>query len=380
MADRRPVVILSTADFDSPLWTNKQHIASRLANERPTTYVESLGLRRPTFSAADLRRIMRRLRRAAKGPSLTQHGQSPRPDVVAPLVIPLHGSPSVRWVNEKLIRRTIGRAVPALPSSVLWTFSPLTYGLEQRAVRTIYHAVDLIHEQKGMPRRAILDHEKALCETADFVVASSVGVQRHLTALGRTDVLLWENVADTTLFAAAAQTGGRREARAVFFGNLSPSKVDVRLLTSVANAGLKLSIAGPIGIDGTSPDTELHALLSHRNVTYLGVVTQDRLAQECARSRVGLIPYRANDYTAGVFPMKVYEYLAAGLSVVATGLPSLEGREIEGLALVRPEAFVGEVQSRSTDFAAEGSLRRQAEARAHSWESRIEQMRPLLDD
>ena len=31
-----------------------------------------------------------------------------------------------------------------------------------------------------------------------------------------------------------------------------------------------------------------------------------------------LIPYALNELTDGIFPMKVYEYLAAGLPVVAT--------------------------------------------------------------
>ncbi len=39
----------------------------------------------------------------------------------------------------------------------------------------------------------------------------------------------------------------------------------------------------------------------------------------------GLIPYARNALTESIFPMKVYEYLAAGLPVVATPLPALAG-------------------------------------------------------
>ena len=39
----------------------------------------------------------------------------------------------------------------------------------------------------------------------------------------------------------------------------------------------------------------------------------------------GLIPYARNELTESIFPMKVYEYLAAGLPVVATPLPALAG-------------------------------------------------------
>ena len=38
-----------------------------------------------------------------------------------------------------------------------------------------------------------------------------------------------------------------------------------------------------------------------------------------------IIPYAVNELTRSVFPMKVYEYLAAGLPVVSTPLPALAG-------------------------------------------------------
>ena len=38
----RDVLMFSTADWDEPLWTNKQQIASRLAGEFRVLYVEPL--------------------------------------------------------------------------------------------------------------------------------------------------------------------------------------------------------------------------------------------------------------------------------------------------------------------------------------------------
>ena len=52
MAD---VIVLATADWDHPLWTNKQHTAVSLAAlGHRVLYVESLGLRPPRKGAADL--------------------------------------------------------------------------------------------------------------------------------------------------------------------------------------------------------------------------------------------------------------------------------------------------------------------------------------
>src|SRR5688500_16887292 len=83
----RSVICVGTADWRSTLWTNQQHLMSRLARANAVVYTESLGLRRPTAAARDLRRMARRIGTALRGPQLLDGVW-----VVSPLVIPRHGS------------------------------------------------------------------------------------------------------------------------------------------------------------------------------------------------------------------------------------------------------------------------------------------------
>ena len=71
--------------------------------------------------------------------------------------------------------------------------------------------------------------------------------------------------------------------------------------------------------------------------------------------------------------MKVYEYLAAGLPVVATALPALaEVREVtkasdaQGMALLLEEAFAQDSPARRAE--------RSQAAAAHSWARRLEEI------
>ncbi|HHT1096702.1 TPA: glycosyltransferase, partial [Enterobacter hormaechei] len=65
----KDIVVLSTADWDNPFWTNKQHVALELANRgHRVLYIESLGLRRPSVNKKDLSRIFRRVLKAIKAP------------------------------------------------------------------------------------------------------------------------------------------------------------------------------------------------------------------------------------------------------------------------------------------------------------------------
>jgi teichuronic acid biosynthesis glycosyltransferase TuaH len=57
------------------------------------------------------------------------------------------------------------------------------------------------------------------------------------------------------------------------------------------------------------------------NVELRGALPYDRIHLELGRAQIGLLPLSDRPENAGRSPMKLYEYLAAGLHVVATGTP-----------------------------------------------------------
>ena len=98
---RKDIVLLSTADWDNPFWTNKQHVASELARRgHRVFYIESLGLRRPSASAADVSRILRRLRRAVAMPRAVRENLW----VWSPVVLPFQRYGVVRAFNRFLLK------------------------------------------------------------------------------------------------------------------------------------------------------------------------------------------------------------------------------------------------------------------------------------
>lgn len=374
------VLVLSTADWDAPLWTNKQYIALELAREFKVTYVESLGLRRVTLTQSDMFRLARRLRRAAFGGGAVR-GHHPRPETlatVAPLVLPFHDSRAARRLNPRLIRRDLSSWVNS-PHRVLWTFSPVTYGLDKLADATVYHAVDLMHEYPGHYRAALLAGERELASRGHAAIASSRIVREHLEVVGFRDVCLWENVADTRLFADASGAA-RPSSRVLFAGNLSPHKVDFELLLRVAQLpNCSLQLAGPTSIDG-GRGLELQSLRAAGAILH-GTLNPRQLADLAATCVVGLIPYEVNEYTAGVFPMKLYEYLSAGMLVVSTGLPSISERASTDVVVAKSHGEFLEAVAQNLAPANDAVIeRRQTTARAHSWEVRGSQARDLTRD
>jgi glycosyltransferase involved in cell wall biosynthesis len=112
-------------------------------------------------------------------------------------------------------------------------------------------------------------------------------------------------------------------------------------------------------------------------VHLIGPRPQTHLPEVLRGAAVGLIPYRRTRLTESIFPMKVYEYLAAGLPVLATGLPALEG--VDGVELVEGvEPALHAVERALRDDSPARRRARSDAARRYSWESRLEEISAAL--
>jgi glycosyltransferase involved in cell wall biosynthesis len=379
----REIVCVGFADWDAQLWTNQHHLMSRLARENRVLFVESLGLRQPQLAGRDVRRLARRLRRGLALPRCADGLH-----VLSPLVIPLHRFAAVRALNRRLLPWLVRRAARrlGLRRPLLWAYVPqaeaLVDALDPSLV--VYHCVDDIAAQPGIDGASFRAAEERFARRADLVLASAPSLARRLRALNG-NVLDAPNVADTALFARALEPGPVDAAlealprpRIVFTGAVVATKLDVPLLVALARArpAWSFALVGPVGPG--DPRTDVSALAAEPNVQLLGPRRYEELPDVLRGADAGLIPYARNELTDAIFPMKVYEYLAAGLPVVATELPSLAdvpavatAPDAPGLAELLDHALARE------DAAVRCARSRTAEA--HSWHPRLAQIAAAIE-
>lgn len=379
------VTVLGTADWDQPIATNQHYVVREMirGGGANVVFIESIGLRRPQISKRDLARVFHRLRRSLvrRRTKLPKTASRAIPDgvrVVSPLVIPIH-SRLFQGLNRKLLNHSLARAGYQGDADIFWTYSPITYGLEKNSKSTVYHCVDLLGEFPGIDRHAVNRHERSLAATHSRAIATSAVVKDHLQRQHFENVLLWENVADVEAIAARTSGSSRQAGRVLFAGNLSPKKIDYAILRELSLRGLDVVLAGPRAEGGGQDLTQFESLMIS-GITYLGMLTPDELADEMAKSMVGLIPYVDNRYTQGVSPLKVYEYLAAGMAVVSTNIPGVHATPSAIWVERDLASFVDRVVALSSEDNAECVRLRQEIAAEHSWLKRGEAIRGLLSE
>ncbi len=371
----RDIVCVGFADWDTELWTNQHHLMSRLARDNRVLFIESLGLRRPQLAGRDISRMARRLRRGLAPPRAADGLH-----VLSPLVLPLHSSALARSLNRRLLALLVGRAVRrlGLRRPILWAYVPqaevLIDVLEPELI--VYHCVDDISAHQRIDTASFRAAERRFAARADLVLASSPALVRRMRTLSR-NVLDAPNVADTELFARALEAGPLDPAmaalpapRIVFTGAIVAAKLDIALLLELARGRPSWSFAlvGPVGPG--DPHTDVSALAAEPNMHLLGLRAYEQLPAVLRAADAGLIPYARNALTESIFPMKVYEYLAAGLPVVATPLPALEGLA-EVLTAPDAQSMLEELDQALAEDDPERRAARSHAAAAHSWDERL---------
>lgn len=317
-------ILCFASGYDAPP-TSKHHVMHLLAQRNTVLWVNYHGSRVPSASTSDMMHICKKLTQVVGGL------KNPRTNlyVLTPLVVPLPGKAWALRLNKAMLTHQIKSALRKIRSGPLqiWSFTPdISYMLESfQAEKVLYYCVDDHAAFTGYDSEQILKDEKDLCQRADLVVTTSMLLQESKESLNPDTILIPHGV-DFDHFNQAVSNNLPEPAdiadiphpRLGFFG-LIRDWVDLDLMAEVARTKPQwhFVLLGDSTVD----------LTPYRNLTnmhFLGRKPYADLPAYCKQFDVGLIPFKINELTRAVNPIKLREYLAAGLPVVSTPLPEVK--------------------------------------------------------
>jgi glycosyltransferase involved in cell wall biosynthesis len=248
-------------------------------------------------------------------------------------LLPVHNAPILR--SEAVARRTFDVTVPNVfarleregfdHAELLWIDHLLFADLPDRvpADRMVYRlADDPLLFPEAYPAPLLRRFERLLHRVGCVIVTARKLQERVARIRGDDGVIYVPNGADYEHFAAPAPVPEEYreipEPRVIYAGSLE-AWFDTELVATAARALPHVSfvIIGPVRIP-------LGAVRALPNVHVLGPRPYASLPGFLAHAQAGIIPFRVSEQIDSVNPIKLYEYLAAGLPVVVTAWDELE--------------------------------------------------------
>jgi glycosyltransferase involved in cell wall biosynthesis len=253
---------------------------------------------------------------------------------------------------------------------------PLVRSAARAGATTVYDCVDRWDSElgRGWYRR---DAEETVARTSAVVTASAPALVDHVEGLTAREAFLLPNAFNAGVFdpdaPSAPRPGDLPPGRvALYVGALWGGWMDWNLVAACARA---------------HPDTDFVFIGDRRregrglppNCRFLGLKAQAALVPYLANADVAFLPWKADAVTQATSPLKVYEFVAMRLPVVA---PALE--PLRGVPGIRPcstaSSFVDAVGAygRASVATAEVDAMRSF-SRSNSWRARVDRLLEIAD-
>ena len=355
------VVVLSRIPWHF-LYQRPQHLVSRVVPPN----LDVLYFHTATFTETW------QARRGARGPGL-----NPVPDNVhlrpSPIILPKRVGSTLQLSAHLLKRRALGKRC-----ALLWAYDARLYRSWYRKILPDTPVLyDICDDHTQFPNAADwweqMEHD--LMADADFFSASATSLVETMGRPGARPALVRNGVdlqrLDAGLGTAPPGPLPGKPPYVVYVGALY-EWLDAELLDMAARMmpDVTFLLIGPAR-------EEPKAKLKAPNLHLLGSMPFEHAASYMAVSRVGIIPFQITPLIMSTNPIKMYEYLGAGLSVVSTPFPEVQALEEPGIVECagNPGAFAAAIR-RNLDAPQEGVLaRRRQIAAENSWDQRADVLR-----
>jgi glycosyltransferase involved in cell wall biosynthesis len=243
--------------------------------------------------------------------------------------------------------------------------------------RLVYRVADLNSDHPNVSD-ALKAAEAKIAERAEFVIYTSEMLEPYVAEIGARDSICVLNGVDCAHFSAVQSEpddlAGLSHPRVIYVGTIA-EWFDAQLVGELAKRLPHISfvLIGPlVGKAPTLPD--------RANVRYLGPKPYAQVPGYLQHSDVGIIPFRLgadSGFVDAINPLKLYEYMASGLPVMASRTAHL-ARQGGPAVLYKQADEAVESLTRMTSVPKAGSILR-ATAAEWDWSKRFAQLTTRLD-
>lgn len=322
----RDLLFLSMVRWDT-IWQRPQHLAIELSKYFRILYVDPVAYSFPgairNHIFGDHSRNFRPLYREINNNLLVY---TPKP------MIPC--SEDFWFINEadhKFLWDSLLKLLSKIffADPILYINSPFQLPILKRFPNSIacYDCMDQyegFYKPMSRRRRLVLQKEEALLSQIRVIFATSENLERRFSEQNKNVHLIRNGVSKLFLDYGrepSSQPNDFPSGRGPIVGYVGAISnwFDIKVIQILAekHPDWRFVLIGPVNIN-------VGSLKNIKNVHFLGVKEYSLLPSYVNQFDIAIMPFKLNELTKAVNPIKVYEYFALGKMVVATRLPELE--------------------------------------------------------
>lgn len=198
---------------------------------------------------------------------------------------------------------------------------PVIYDVHESVSKQIRSKMWIPSPVRRVVARAYRLMERAIAPVMTAFVAATPGVASYFPA-GKTIVVQNYPIIDE-LRPESSSTAISREALAAYVGGITEVRGAHEMVAAMnlmpPGADIRLEIAGPVASE--SLRKEMETAPGFDRVRFLGMLNRSEVGDLLARASVGLVVLHPEPNYIDSYPVKLFEYMAAGVPVVASNFP-----------------------------------------------------------
>ena len=366
-------------------WTgdplSKTHLMRVLSKDNKILWINAIANRMPTASSKDVKRIFTKLKR------FTEPIKEVEPNifVLNPLAIPTYGSSIVRSFNQKFLLSQVKKAMRKLEfeNPLNMVFNPAAGLLAGKLGESeiVYYCVDDYTEFTGVAS-GLKEIEEELFKKAGLVVVSAEKLYDDKKKYNDNTQIIrhgtdWRHFR-TSLDEATEIPAEIKDLPKPIIGfhGLLADWVDFDLIKKIAAKykGGSIVLIGKIAVDA---EQKIKILDNIDNVYFLGRKPYETLPNYCKGFDVALNPFVINELTLAANPLKVREYLAAGLQTVSTDIPEVRILK-HCLVGTNHEHFIDQIENVLNNPIEKEII--SDEIKHESWDAKVDELRAIMEE
>ncbi len=325
---RSNIIIFALAKLDGSYSSTTVSLAKEFSKNNKVLYVNPPLTWKDAIFNSNFKSFKDKLKKSFSG-SKTGSINDNLTAVYLPPVIPINflGKGRIynllKTINEKIIFQSLLRIIKLYGFQnyiYINSFNPFfDHNKYLKPDLSLYYTVDNIAESAYINKHGVW-LEPEMMSKSDITLATSLQLKKQNEKYSNTIYYL-PNAANLEIFDRTKSFDKPEEFQNIkneiilFTGHLD-RRTDLALLELVLQKHTKKTvvIVGPVSLKAE----DLQKLQTYKNIIFTGSKPIEQLPAYLKYSSCAIIPFKCNKLTAGIYPLKINEYLAMGTPVVST--------------------------------------------------------------